>query len=340
MRKKLPLILFLLLAFTAAGLGIFYHFSTKTKFNSTYVNGNTAGNLYNAGLICESNGTVFFANPSDEYKLYSMNSDGTNLTKLSDDIASFINADEHYVYYVRNNPRVDTAFSFLQINTNSLCRIRRDGKGQILVLDSEPCLYASLVGNYIYYLHYNKETATSLYKVKIDGSEQQQVSPLPYYTCSTAGSYIYYNGLEDDHYIRQLDTASGSETILSQANAWMPSVIDDTVYFMDCDNNYRLVRADFPDSDRIFLSGDRIDCYNVSGDYAYFQRNSKTSPAFCRVRTDGSEYEVIAKGIYTDINTDSSYVYFRDFNSGITYRADMTDISSVEIFNPGTVADK
>lgn len=341
MKKKLLLsILVLLLLCIAAGLGIFFYFSSKTKFNDSYVNGNTAGNLYNAGLICENNGTLFFANPSDEYKLYSMNTDGTNLKKLADDIATFINADENYVYYVRNNPRAGTAFSFLQINTNSLCRINRNGKGKEVVLDSEPCMYASLVGNYVYYLHYDEEDATSLYKVKIDGSEQQQIAALPFYTCSTDGQYMYYNGLDGEHYVRQFDTATYAETIISQANAWMPTVIGNTAYYMDCDNNYCLAREDLSTGEKMILTEDRIDCYNVSGGYIYFQRNSKTSPAFCRVRTDGSDYQVIAEGIYTDINTDSSYIYFRDYNTGICYRVPANDMADVQIFNPGKIEDK
>ena len=78
--------------------------------NSGYVNGNSAGNLYNGGLFCESNGTVFFSNPSDNHRLYSMNPDGSDMKKLSDDTVSYIYADDHYVYYVRNNKSEDTNF--------------------------------------------------------------------------------------------------------------------------------------------------------------------------------------------------------------------------------------
>lgn len=336
MKKKLPLLLFLLILGAAIGFGVFYHFSTKTKFNQSYVNGNTAGNLYNSGLVCENGDTIFFANPSDEFRLYSMDKDGSNLKKISDDVASFINADEHYVYYVRNNPRSDTQFSFLQINTDSLCRINRNGKGSILILDSAPSLYASLVGNYVYYLHYDKTDATSLYRVKIDGSEKEQVSKKAYYTCSASGQYIYYNGLQEDHSIRRLNTVTGTESIVSESNGWMPTVIGDAAaYFMDCDNDYRIARTDLSDNSTILLTEKRVDCYNVSGDYIYFQQNEEDAHGLCRIRTDGLGYEVLAEGIYTDINTTSDYVYFRDYNSGITYRLSTNAPSTPEIFHPG-----
>ena len=119
MKKILPVILLLCVLAAAVGFGVYYHIQTQTKFNDGYVNGNNAGNLYNAGLFCESDGTVFFANPSDEYRLYAMDSDGSNLRKISNDIASFINADDNYIYYVRNNTSIDTAFSFLSILVNA-----------------------------------------------------------------------------------------------------------------------------------------------------------------------------------------------------------------------------
>lgn len=341
MKKKLLLILLALVLCAGLAVGIIaMQNSKKTKLNDSYVNGNTAGNLYNAGLVCEYNGIVYFANPSDEYRLYSMNSDGTDLKKINDDVATFINADAHYLYYIRNNPRTTGAFSFLQTNSDSLCRINRDGKGDVLILEPEPSLYASLIGNYIYYLRYDKEDATSLYKIKIDGTEQRQISHQPYFTCCTNGQYLLYNGLDGEHYIRQFDTTDYTETVLSTSNTWMPTVIGNTAYFIDVDNNYSLAREDLTDNSKVTLTTDRIDCYHVYGSYIYFQRNSRTEPALCRIRTDGSDYEVIMDGVYTDINADSTYIYFRDFNSHVSYRVPVLDNSAVEIFNPGKIEDK
>ena len=124
----------------------------ETKMNEGYVNGNTAGNLYNGGFFCEHNGVIFFSNPSDGGKLYSMDSNGKNLKKLSEDVATYINADENYVYYVRNNAGESLDFNFVAFHRNALVRIDHDGKHP-LILDTEPCLYASLIGNYIYYIH-------------------------------------------------------------------------------------------------------------------------------------------------------------------------------------------
>lgn len=141
--KKISIIIavIVIIALIAAA-AIFHYLSTRTHFNEGYVNGNTAGNLYNGGLFCEYDGTVYFSNPSDGGKLYSMSPDGSNLVKLCDDTVSYINADEHYLYYVRNNPgATGAALSFLSVNTDSLCRIDREGgDDSVLILDSAPCL--------------------------------------------------------------------------------------------------------------------------------------------------------------------------------------------------------
>lgn len=341
MKKRLPLIIFLVILIAAIAGGICLYLSGKTKFNDDYVSGNTAGNLYNGGLFCEYDGIIYFANPSDRDKLYSMNPDGSNLTKICDDYVSYINVDENYIYYVRNNPGTSGDFSFLTINTNSLCRIDRDGdENSLLILDTEPSMYASLIGNYIYYMHYSDSNGTVLYKVKIDGSEQAEVLGNSYFTASTLGQYMYYNGVEAEHYIWRLNTEDDTFGMLYGGNCWMPTVVDEnTAYFMDCDNNYAIAKVDLSTGEKTIICEDRVDCYNVYGDYIYFQRNDAENPALCRVRTDGSGYEEIEPGNHTNINVTDNYVYFRDFNSELTYRVAKTSGATVEFFDPGIVEE-
>ena len=128
MKKRLPIIIIAVLVVVFAGLGFYSHQKSKIKYNTSYVNGNTAGNLYNAGLFCEKNGTVYFANPDDDYRLYSMDTNGNHLKKLSYDRVMYINADDHYVYYVRNNENNGTGFDFFSYARNSLCRIDQNGE--------------------------------------------------------------------------------------------------------------------------------------------------------------------------------------------------------------------
>ena len=318
-----------------AGYAVFYYLSNKTQWNDTYVNGNTAGNLYNNGLFCERDGMVYFSNPNDSHYLYSMDLQTGETEKLYEDIASFINADDRYVYYVRNNVAKDFQFSFLHFNTNSLCRY--DLKtGKVKILDSAPSIYASLIGNYIYYIHYTTETASTLYRIKIDGSEAEQVDTNPYFTCSANGQYLYYNGIEKDHNIYQMDTATGTSQTICSGNYWMPSADNENIYFMDCEQNYALVRLGRSQKDPVTVVKDRIEYYNVYGDTIYFQRNNLDGDAaFCSVSTDGSKYRVIREGNYTNINVTSQNVYFSEVGKEDTiYQMPVNGSGTISVFDP------
>ena len=45
MKKRLPIIISAVLVVVFAGLGFYSHQKSKIKYNTSYVNGNTAGNL-------------------------------------------------------------------------------------------------------------------------------------------------------------------------------------------------------------------------------------------------------------------------------------------------------
>lgn len=331
--KKIITIIVLILCAAGIGAGAFYvHSINKDLYNEGYVNGNTAGNLYNNGLFCEYDGMIYFANPNDANHLYQMNVDGSNVKKLSDDSAAFINADENYIYYARTGDNSESDFAFLHINTHSLCKIRRDGKGEVKVLDTDPCMYASLVGNYLYYVHYNATEASTLYRIKNDGEEKKMLFPEPYFTCSTAQRFIYYNGLDGNHNVYRYDTATGAQDLIYEGNCWMPIVEGNSLYFMDCDTSYSLTKVDLSTREKIILANDWVDCFNVHNGTIYFQRNGD-SPAFCSVRTDGSDYKVLKEGIYSDINIAGNLVFFKDFSSEQFYKMSI-QAGWISGFNP------
>lgn len=340
MKKKLIRILIIVGILVAVIGTIIYRISKHIRYNDTYVNGNTAGNLYNAGLFCENNGTVFFANPDDHNRLYSMDSNGKNLKKLNNDSVMYINADSNYVYYVRNNTKDNVDYSFFSYNNNSLCRVSRSG-GDAAILDEAPCIYASLLGNYIYYLHYDTETATTLYRVKIDGKELKQVFPYYVFNCSTLGEYFYYNGMQNDSNVYQYDTSNGTDSLYYSCNAYKPIVTDDSdLFYMDVDNNYALVHANPNSKEPDTLTTDSLDCYNVYGSYIFYQKYSKKDPAFCMIKNDGSEKKELASGTYTNINITSYYIYFRDYYSGETFYTSTNKPGEINAFHPGVIEDK
>ena len=157
----------------------------------------------------------------------------------------------------------------------------------------------------------------------------------PYFTCSANGQYLYYNGIEKDHNIYQYDTTTAISQAICLGNFWMPSADNDNIYYLDCERNYsliRLARSQAP----VQLVSDRIEYYNVYGDTVYFQRNNLAEDAaLCSINTDGSNYQVIMEGNYTNINVASGYLYFSELGAeDVMYRMPLTGNGEVSVFAP------
>ena len=77
---------------------LFVLLSSRIPMNDEYTTGNTTGNLNNGGYFCEMDGRVYFANAYDNFALYSMNPDETDLVKFNEGAVSSINAAGNYLY--------------------------------------------------------------------------------------------------------------------------------------------------------------------------------------------------------------------------------------------------
>ncbi len=86
---------------------------------------------------------------------------------------------------------------------------------------------------------------------------------------------------------------------------------------MDVTNNYRLCRYNLSQDVIEILTNDRIDFFNVYGNYIYYQKSSQTEPALKRMYIDGSNPEIVAEGVYENINITSQYVYFNQFDAPV-----------------------
>ena len=314
--SKFKTILFVLAVFIfIAGIGFLYNYQTKTVYNKETAIGNTGGNLSNKGLFCEYNGTVFFSNPYDQGRLYSMTKEGTHIKRLTEDSASYINATGKYVYYIKQNSNIDSVSHIFRGNLSGIRRIHLDGSHP-KTLSTDVVSSMSLAGNALYYLGYNtKDESYSFQKVEIDGEEQQKVVDEAIIPSSIYYEKVYFNGITYDHNIRSLDTRTHRVETVYEGNCFMPIVEDGYLYFLDMDENYALARVLLGTHEKKILTTERIDTYNIYGNYIYYQVNHKNNPKFCRMNIDGSNPETIATGNFTDINITSAYVYFKAFGT-------------------------
>ena len=275
--------------------------------------GNSAGNLNNYGLFCEEDGTVYFSNPYDNGNLYRMSSDGSEVKKLCDMSARYINAGGKYVFFY-GTPNNDSTGLGSMVSNPGIYRVDKDGDNlKCLTRDTSQSMV--LIGNNIYYQHYDKSEGTTFHVLDLS---KQKSTELLSYMINPAGVYqgrIYYNGMYDDHYLYCYNTGTGENSLVWEGDIWNPIYDGSFVYYMDVLNNYRLCRYSITDNTIEILTNDRIDFFNIYGDMIYYQVSSSSDPCLKRMRTDGSDQIYVASGVFTGINITSTYTYFTEYGT-------------------------
>ncbi len=334
-KPAMAILVLLILVFILAGLSLLLYFSAEhvSLSNPEDANGNTPGNLLNNGTFCEYGSQIYFSNSYDHGALYVMDTDLSNVRKLNADCVSSINVYGDYIYYTRNNNDNGAAFGFLKAYANALCRAHLDGSNTT-VLDSDPSLNCALLGNYLYYVHYDQVENSTLYRIRIDREERAQVSKKAIVPSSVYGSSFYYTEPKDTGFLCQLSAISNSGSTVYEGTNANPIRYGSSIYFIDPQNDYCLSQINLADQQKIPMTSKRVDYFNISGNYIYLQINDGENSGIYKMSIDGSEATLLKSGIFTDINVTSNYVFFHDFNSETPIYMVKTGGNSVSIFQP------
>ena len=295
-----------------AGFSVLCIISRKIPMNPEGTVGNTAGNLNNKGLFCEADGVVYFSNPYDKDTLYSMNPDETGLKKLGSIPVELINVGGKYLYYYQPTGASGEGLGYLRTQSGIYCS-RLNGKKTIGFADV-PVFSMQLVNNDLYYLTADKR-GEHLYKKKIDTTGEALVADGEINPACVVNGQIYFNGTAEDHALYTLNTYNDSVSLVWEGDLWYPIVDGDYVYYMDVPHNYRLCRYSLSGNYIEILTEDRVDTYTLAGNRIYYQKSSSSDPCLIRMNIDGSNPEVVAQGVYSDLNVTSQYVYFHPFES-------------------------
>lgn len=273
--------------------------------------GNTAGNINNSGLVCEHDGMVYFANAYDGGSLYSMTPDEQNLRRLNSVETQNILAGGKYLYYFQTGA-ASTGSGFGQLDgMKSFDRCDLKGNNSV-GLTTDVVTAAQLVDNSLYLMTADND-GVCFYKMGIDGEDEVTLAEYIVNPACAKDGVIYYNGTVEEHYLYALNTKTDVSEVVWKGNLWYPVLEGDYVYYMDVPNDYRLCRYSLTQDVIEVLTNDRVDCFNVGSGYIYYQKNSATEPQLICMRTDGSNAQMIAEGIFTDINMSSQFVYFKEF---------------------------
>ena len=302
--------------------------------NEDFITGNTAGNLYNKGLFCQSeDGTVYFSNPYDDNVMYSMNADKTNIKKLTNVGVESINCDGKRLFYYQSNTAKGSGLGYVR-TTTGVYRSNLNGDRSVC-LKRDPAGIVALCGNHLFYQHYTKETGTTLDKLHIDKKDESVLLNEAVNPANIHNGIIYYAGVNEDHYLYAMDTQTGNISLVWEHNLHHPIYHEGHIYFMDLETDYELHRYDLASGLEEVISTDRLDYFNIYGDVIFFQKSSPQGPALKRIRLNGSNEEVIMQGTFSEVNITSDYAYFREFGKPTPiYHQSTYGVADVSVFDP------
>ncbi len=299
---------------------VLYHNGPKF-YDDESTTGNTSGNLLNGGLFCENEGKIYFANPYDENKLYSMDDDLSNVKKLVDDRVSYINSAGGYIFYTRRNDQLENDVdAIISLSTTGLFRINTSGHG-VKKLYNDPTQVLCLYGNNVYYQHYDQKKGLELYSIKIDGSDGKKLLNEPAAPYSIHNGKIYYTGWNKDHYIHSLGTSGSGSQVIYAGNCTNLSRHGSYLYFMDMANNYSLCRVSLDGSSVETLVNERIATYNIpeDGTSLFYQVDNGTDNGLYRMDLTTMKSSLITAGDFNYLNFASGYLFYETFDQSNLY---------------------
>lgn len=276
--------------------------------------GNTSGNLNNKGLVCESDGYIYFANLSDAHYLYRMNADGSDPEKLVDVPVAYINSAGDYLYFYFDDPG-GTKFMGVSGRMSGIYRLKK-GERDFVCLDKCTSGVLSLVGSTLFYEHYDNTHGMQLYQSSLDGKEKGLAVAEIINPACVIGGDIYYSE-QDSQKLKLYRPGTTEGQIFMDYAVYNPVLDGDYLYFMNMNDDYRLYRYSLSGGTLTKITDERIDTFNVYGGTIFYQRNQ--DPALIRVNFDGSDPIVIAKGNYENINCTSTYTFYSPFKEDVTY---------------------
>lgn len=113
---------------------------------------------------------IYYSNYKDYYRIYKLKIDGTEITKISNDLP----------VQIPSSPSVNVAGDWIYFSNmtdnHALYKVHTDGTGETKIV-SDKCVSINVVGDWIYYKCYEiSSDQNELYRIRTDGSDRQKVS--------------------------------------------------------------------------------------------------------------------------------------------------------------------
>lgn len=267
--------------------------------------GNSAGNIVQYGILTQQGEWIYYNNFGDRKKLFKMKVDGTKKQKICDDNANHINVIGKTIYYSIDNGKM-------------IISIGIDGRNRRKILRASSYIRNLLVDTkYIYYVD---EKDYKIYRINFDGSGRKCISNFK----SFGGVCIWENSLFTEAWHAEQRDSFGTvkmdmntlqyETLLTQKISTIH--VDDVWLFFTHEGKIGKMHISGEEKTVIKTKAKRVVSPVVCDEWIYFHdlryslNTGATLGYLYRIRTDGSQEQIIDYGQCSVINATKDYIFY------------------------------
>ncbi|MBQ6554710.1 MAG: DUF5050 domain-containing protein [Firmicutes bacterium] len=174
------------------------------------------------------NDRVYYADAGDNFRLYTMELDGSSDMPMTEGSTYYVNLYGDYIYY--SDPQ----------NDYHIYRIPIDG-GEPELISTDNCQYINVTDDSIYYTNFSQ--GGTIYRCGLDGSDPVMMNRMQSMYPNVNGKYIYYSEWdmtgqdENDKRLTRLDLDTGETEKLNDCQSGDINIYKDKIYYTDWDNN-------------------------------------------------------------------------------------------------------
>ncbi len=310
------------LALLVAAAILYSVISEMTWKSGPKIVGNTAGNLYNYGMFCDDGERIYFSNYLDQGLLYSMSKDLDDFKFVTNDVARYINHDDHYIYYSRmNNLKDKAARSVFIFYSNGVFRISKNGKHQKM-LWNEPIGSLLYYDSHVFYQYYKEGEKLSIHMADIDGENIVKLDSDESVAVSVYDSQVYYAGVSRDRSLYSISPSFVMTSKVLDGTFYNPIVADGRVFYIDVGDKYKIKSCKLDGSDTETIVDSACSAFNLSenGRLLFYQvdNNTDKNGLYMLDRASGAD-TVIRSGNFKWINLAGDYCFFYDSNESSVF---------------------
>ncbi len=290
--------------------------------------GNTSINLLNGGYFAEQAGTIFFAN-IDGTKIYMKpnTNDSVSIVYKTDKRISNLNVIGRYIYC---NETASGTVSIVKVD-------RITGEGTILKTGVSSYLFVD--NKYIYYSE-GTSSNSSIYKMKLDGTNNTKITDAKYSFFNVNGNNLYFIDPADKDKVMDLTTNKVSDTIIvGYKTAFYGNKIFENRQYGNSSFGTRPIDlyyiSEIKNEKAIKIPNtNKVEAFTIANNRLYYSKEEttdKTNLYSCNF--DGSDEKLIAE--YADAimlyDVSDGYIYYFHMSANIStssinlYRISKTD---------------